>query len=545
MEGVKWDDEITWDDDAKPEVSLPRLSALDRFGRGLRDPLDAGAQLLTHALPKGAVDAGNRFNNWLVDKGVPLERIPEAGLDASLQEQEKAYQAQRAAQGETGIDFARLGGNVLSPANLAIASKIPQAATLAGRVGVGVAAGTGMGMLQPVYEGDFVTEKAKQAGVGALAGGVVPAVTGTAARVIRPNVSPEVDLLTKEGVRPTIGQHLGGFAKGVEEKATSIPFIGDSIKAGQRAGIEQFNRAGINRILKPLGQTLPKSVSVGRDALSYALQQTDDAYNKIIPQLNGRIDKPLLSDIGKIRQVAKSLPAEQRDQFENILQREFFDRFTKKGLASGETLKVVESQLGGISRGLRSNQDYDKRKLGEAVGELQSSMRKMLMRQNSKGNYATLKSVNDAYANLLRMERAAGSVGASDGVITPAQLLNATKALDPRMHKRDFATGNALMQDLAEAGKSVLSPTIPNSGTIDRGMIPAMLASPVNAGKAAIGGLLGFGLNSGPGRSATNLLLNRRPQSAAELAKLVRQSSIYLTPGAIPAAYGLLNAPPQ
>ena len=35
----------------------------DRFMRGLRDPLDAGAQMLYNALPTGAVSAVDEFNN--------------------------------------------------------------------------------------------------------------------------------------------------------------------------------------------------------------------------------------------------------------------------------------------------------------------------------------------------------------------------------------------------------------------------------------------------------------------------------------------------
>lgn len=96
-----------------------------RMLQGLRDPIDASAQLLTHALPQSVVNAGNAANNWIADKTGLVGRLPLGGIDQELADQERQYQAARAAAGNTGIDAARIAGNVLSPVNLAIASKVP------------------------------------------------------------------------------------------------------------------------------------------------------------------------------------------------------------------------------------------------------------------------------------------------------------------------------------------------------------------------------------------------------------------------------------
>ena len=65
-------------------------------------------------------------------------------------------------------------------------------------------------------------------------------------------------------------------------------------------------------------------------------------------------------------------------------------------------------------------------------------------------------------------QRAASALGGEEGVFTPAQLLNAVKAMDPSRNKGAFARGDALLQDLAEPAKTVLSQSVPDSGTAGR-----------------------------------------------------------------------------
>jgi len=148
-----------------------------RMLQGIRDPIDAGAQMLPRALGYVASAGGaypNRVSEFL---GSEAKRV-----DEGVAGNERDYEASRRATGgaDPGFDFARLGGNVLSPANLALAARLPAAATTMGRVGVGAAAGAAGGALTPVTDtrGDFLTMKATQAGVGALSGAMLAPVLG-------------------------------------------------------------------------------------------------------------------------------------------------------------------------------------------------------------------------------------------------------------------------------------------------------------------------------------------------------------------------------
>lgn len=116
----------------------------------------------------------------------PLEAVAQiVGGEAGrrgVAEREASYQARRQQLGETGIEGARLVGNILSPiANIpaiGAAQRIAQATTLGGRVAGGAAAGVAGSILQPVTEApedvaDFAAAKVEQLGIGAVLGGLI------------------------------------------------------------------------------------------------------------------------------------------------------------------------------------------------------------------------------------------------------------------------------------------------------------------------------------------------------------------------------------
>lgn len=528
--------------EAKPQVPEPTQGeAPSGYMRGLRDPVDAAAQMLYHAVPEGVQQAGNRLNNWLVEHGVPLQRMPSGGLDQALAEQEQQYQQQRQSAGETGMDWGRLAGNVVNPVNTLAASRLPQAATMAGRIGVGAAGGALFGAMQPVTQGDFATEKAKQAGVGAIGGAAVAPVTGAISRIIRPRSTPQVQKLLKEGVSVTPGQALGGVAKKVEEKATSIPIVGDAIAAAHRRGIESMNTAALNRALSPIGEKLPKGIKAGNAAITYTRQALSRAYDKVLPKLTGVADDQFKGELDTIRSMADSLSDKARSQINRILDRQIIGKMTQAGRASGDTLKAMESELGRVARGMGKSQDWEQRQVGSAIREAQAAVRRMLARQNP--NYADeLQAINKGYSEFAVMRDAASRQGAKEGVAGVGNLRSAVRKSDMSVGKGRFAEGNAKMQDLADAADAVLATKIPDSGTPGRLLMSG----------AALGGayyepsiLTTLGLASLPylpgiERAATATLA-QRPEFANAIANAVRRSGPYLLPAAGPAANQLAN----
>jgi hypothetical protein len=526
-----------------PTYSGPPLTRTDRFMKGLNDVSAAGAQLLTHALPDKAVNAVNDATAYVNNLPVvgPLTQmlgmVPATAksLDTDIARGEQQYQQarQQGAQGlsnlitgkqaDPGVDWMRMGGNVVGT--------LPLAAALPAATGLGSAAAQGAvfgALSQPVTSGDFTSEKAKQVGLGAATGGVTNLAIRGIASALAPKIAPEVKTLMDAGITPTPGQILGGGASRVEQAATSVPVLGDMIRNAQRRSLDQFNTAAINRSLEPIGEKLPKDVA-GREAIEYAGTKLGQAYDSVLSRIGAvKVPNQLVDDLANLQGMTQTLPKAQSEQFGRILDKEILGRIDAKGMMTGEGIKAAESNLGNLAKGYGRSPDFDSRQLADALREAQASVRGMLA-QVKPDLAPELSAINKGYANLLRTERAASYVGSDGGVFTAAQLQSAVKALDPSKNHRQFAQGNALMQDLSEAGKNVLGSSVPDSGTpfrhavqvggaalLGHNMLPESMAS------AALPAAAGLGLLSMPytrlGQNAAAALLTKRPDMARTLA---------------------------
>lgn len=503
-------------------------SVIGRGLRGLQDPIDAGAQLLSRA-------AASMIPG--------LEGEP-ARVDALVRKDAAEYDAARQAAGQSGFDVPRtIGSTALQMLALRGLPTPVAASSLPARVGIGAGAGASYGALQPVTEGDFGDEKLKQIGLGAATGAVAAPLTELLARAVMPKGSDALRLLRSEGVNPTVGQMGGGAIKRAEEKLASLPVVGAVIRKGQERATEQLNDAAWNRALAPIGQTLPKGVT-GREAVAHVDDAIGRNYESILNRIGAApIDRQLVNDLSSLGGLLNQLPKDKSQQYAQIVKAEIVDRVQNNTL-TGEAIKAAESNLGQIARRYANANDADQATLGRALFEAQHTLREWLARA-APAEAAALKANNRAYAEFLRPLRASAALGAEEGTFTAAQLQSAVKALDRTKHKKGFATGDALMQDLADAGKTVLSPKVPNSGTADRafgGMFP--FAAPAAA--ASLMGNPALYLAALPG-----LLYTRPGQALAGAymtgAQPLRQPIADAVRGSLPLAgaglYGLLGEP--
>lgn len=520
------------------------MSRLEKVGMGAADPIHGGAQLLTNMLPDGVVNAGNRFNNWLADTTGLVARLPEGGVDQQVREREAAYQQRRTDAGEEGFDGYRTIGNVVSPANVAIASRLPAAATMAGRVGVGVLGGAGSAALNPITQGgDFWDEKGTQVATGAAFGGAVPGATGAVSRLIIPraSINPDIQALRAAGVRPTVGQTLGGMANRVEEKLTSVPFLGDAISNARRGAADDLNRAAFNRALEPVGRQLPAGVS-GREAVQHVDDVLSAGYNQLLPQLRAQADQPFNTGIANVRQMVRTgaISPNARTAFERILNDDVLSKFQGGQRAmTGETLKRVESDLGQQISRLAASTDADQRLVSNALEQVRAELRDMLVRNNPM-QAPQLRALNTGWANFKRVQRASAGLGAEDGIFSPAQLQGAVKALDRSKDKARFSEGRALMQDLSDPGKTVLGSKVPDSGTPGRLALGGLsFLDPTGLAPWLIG--TGAAAYLRPVQGLLTGAITQRPQLAQPVANALRQASPGLIPLGSQVGLGLLN----
>jgi hypothetical protein len=166
-------------------------SAPVRVMKGMKDPIDGLAQLLPRGLSFVSSLGGlnpNPVSKWLGSEAGRVDKLNAEG-EAEYEAARKAttpktLSALVTGQVDPGTDWARLGGNVLSPANAAIAARLPVAATTLGRIGTGMLGGAAGGAATPVdmrNGQDFATAKAAQVGLGMATGGIATPVLGKVA----------------------------------------------------------------------------------------------------------------------------------------------------------------------------------------------------------------------------------------------------------------------------------------------------------------------------------------------------------------------------
>lgn len=510
--------------DVKGGTASAPISRTKRVLKGVKDPIDAVAQMAYNAIPESVQKAGNAINNAIADKTGLLSRIPEGGLNQQIAEDEKAYQQARAAAGSEGFDAYRTAGNVLS--TLPLAAAIPgSAATLGGRMGLGTLAGGAGGALQPVTEGDFLPEKAKQVALGAVTGGAIPVIASGVSRIVSPAASKNTNLqvLRQAGVRPTIGQALGGMANRVEEKAQSIPIMGDAITAARRGAVEDFNKASINKALEPIG----KSVSdIGTEGISKASGAISNAYKDALNKLGGvKFDGQFAQELQSLSALSSNMTPDMARKFQNELRNRVIGRMSPSGGMTAQTFKNVDSELGALVRDFGKSSMGSEKEFAGAIKELQASIRRQAERVSAE--YAAgVKPADAAFARMVRVESAGKKAALQDGVFTPGQLMQAVREADKSVRKSATARGDALLQDFASAGQNVLGNKYPDSGTAGR-----MLLGAGGLASGLVNPAIPLGLTAGAAAYLTPLqrfavsVLADRPQQANALAEAIRKSS--------------------
>lgn len=497
--------------------------------QGLKDLPEGAAQLAAHTatalLPDNAT--AKKAQDW---------------LDSTIEGQEKAYAKTFPGGQEPSVDIPRAAGSMLLSAPLAYLMPGVEAESLGGRMLSGAASGAATGAAQPVdvSSQNYWNAKGTQAASGAAGGAVGPVVTGAAARLISPNVNSDVKLLMNEGITPTPGQITGGWFKDLEDKFTSIPGLGDAIKSAKLRAMQDLDRAAINRSLAPIGEALGKNTPVGREAIQEAGDKFDNAYDTLLPKMNWQADPQFVQGVTSVAQNANLAP-DKAAQFAGFVKNQF-SKIPASGAIPGPDYKNIESAFKQQASDYLNSPNPDDRALGSALRQVQLQMRSALQRANPQ--YAPqLSAIDNGYADFLRVQGAAAYQGSKGGVFGPTQLSASVKALDPSLRDKAFARGQARMQDLSDAAKSVLGSDVPDSGTAGRGLAAAGLLSLVGGGgemahlpmsyiaPAIATGTGGMAAYSRPGQSMLATLLARRPAIAAPIASGVRTATPFATTG--------------
>ena len=493
---------------------------------GARQVVDAGAQMLTRGLESGANAFATR--GYLPQGAAQFMAGQRQNVEGINQQALDEYSRNFAPDASPGSGIARVAGQALATMPML---PMRAAAGIAGAAAQGAGIGAATSALTPIYNAgdDFWRQKLGQAGQGAKLGAITGGGLGMAGRIISPNTSTEVKALMQEGVTPTLGQTLGGLFKTAEEKATSLPILGDAIRYAQGKGLVDLNRAIYNRILAPLGQKYDGPV--GQEGIAKVGDKLSQAYETTLARMG---PSPLTNEFTRGVEQLRSMLSSRPDAlktFDAILDNEVWQRFTSANTMTPSAMKAADSAIGTAARDYMARGNADQAMAARALSELQRGLRQMAADANPQQAYA-LNAIDRGWAQLVQLENAGKSVkvARNEGIVSPPDFLRAIKAGDTSARDRVFSRGEMMNQDLAQAADKVLSSKYPDSGTTGRALF--------NVGITGLGAWLrpetiaGLGAASVPylpgARQMVAALLARRPQFAGLLGTPLKQAAPYV-----------------
>lgn len=391
--------------------------------------------------------------------------------------------------------------------------------------GAGLGAAAGYGASEQPYMG---LEDALQ---GAVAGGLTAGAMAPITRLIAPRVRPEAQQLMREGVEVTPGGMFGGALQRLEQAAESVPITGAAITRARERGMESFDIASVNKVLKNIDPKLkvPSGYSPA-DAINFANDEISKQYNKVVPQLKfDPQDINFRISLDNSVKRHKSLP---RQEFNELKRQSGMLVDDLSRATDPRDIQRVKSEFSQRSFDLVNSSDANQKALGRAMQDLNRTFFASLENQN-KNIAKELKKADRAETDYRRVASAFARSTAGE-VSTPAQLAQTIRQMSQSGGRIGFAEGRASpLQSFAQAGERVLGTKLPTSGTAERGMVGNVLTggglaglgylSP-EAGVTALGAALASPALYSQASTKTILpyLFQRRPQFIQEFGERAR-----------------------
>jgi len=322
-------------------------------------------------------------------------------------------------------------------------------------------------------------------GLGGLAGGA--AGRGLARGVggaFRGVQNADAQGLRAAGVPLTVGQTLGGAAKGIEDRLSGVPVLGGIVNARRLEGMQGFNRAAFDEALAPIGAntggiTGPRGIDAAQNATR---QGYDNALNGVSVTRDPQFTGDYNGAIAQGSQVPRVGP-----EFE-AWARSDLDPLTAQPQYDGATIQDFIQQ----TRGADFGNDAMGNLVGRSVTGAEDAMRGLVNRQ-APGVMPALRNADQAYRQTQVLKDAVnrarnGTRVGETGTFAPSQLNDAAAANGKRFGGSQGTTRQPFF-NLTEAGQSVLPNSVPDSGTAGRLLTQQALGA---AGLGVLGGGAGY-----------------------------------------------------
>jgi hypothetical protein len=492
------------------------LSLLERIHAGI-----------AHSFPGAAV---GHFANSATGNVIPELMGPQAreAMDVSRREQPVAsflgdvvgsIQPSRLIEAGVGRGLARLGANLGENAMLRYAPRTASNAIYGGIYGAADAGPNNR------LEGGLLG-----AGTGALGGEVGSSAAHGLGSVVGGIRNPAARMLSDRGVTLTPGQilrgaegRLGGLVgrgySTLEQGATSFPVLGDAVSNQYQRSYRGAMNAAHNEALAPIGQAANVGARTGEELMQATDIAVSEAYNNAFQGVNLRTDRPFVRLFAGAERLGNrpSVTTPQRELLQPAFGqvRELF----QNGMVDGRRYQAAMQIIRETRAAVRNT--HLPGPAMSALDRAEASIRGLARRQRPE-MLPALRNADASYrrASILRNAQMR-AINAEKGAVTPGQFGLAIREQTRRYGgDRQASSTNRPFYALQDAMRQTLPERIPNSGTVGRLALPALIAGGA-AGSDALGltenalpyGLGAAAMYTNPGRAAMQAALIRRPQA--------------------------------
>lgn len=451
---------------------------------GARQMMNAVGQSPLGAYGINAADALTLGNLDSLTSNPELTRLGMAGVSAANPKSAFAGQATGATLGTlmTGGALGTAGRALGATGKLGQIVSNPLAADAVYGAGYG-AGNNDQNRLLGAIAGATLGVLGNKAGQG-IAKGLGSAVSGV--------TNPVANRLNAAGIPLTLGQavsqsgRLGALVKGAEDKFSSIPVVGDLIKARRTEGLKAYNQAEFNRGLAPIDGSVSATGPAGVDQ---AFEATGNAYRSATAGVDIPLDQQFAADLGAAMQTGRNLPGSMGEEFGYTMNNRVRPELDS-GNITGESYQAIMQGLNRDKAAFSGQpRGYD---FGQAVSGVQDATKGLMQRGGGADVVSSLQKADAAYRNAKILQDAVnrarnGSRSGEVNIFTPSHVLDAAAASGRRFGGSQ-GTSRMPFRGLAEDAQAVLPSQVPDSGTAGR--LAAMVLPGALAGGAASQGWL-------------------------------------------------------
>jgi hypothetical protein len=377
----------------------------------------------------------------------------------------------------------------LAPLGMGVGAALGRMGALGARL---AASPIASGMIQGTAQGTIMADPGQRlqgAGVGALAGGLLPAIAGGIGKLVSGVTrTPEAQSLLDRGIDLTMGQmNPTGMANRMEQAGEGAFGIGDLIQNARDAPMQQYSRVMLNDAMPP-GQQLQSASHDFNDLISEASQKFDNAYDNAkgfpvgakIMQVQGP-DVPLTKALQQVANKPRiGLTADARSgwgqQLTDQLQ-ETINAARRSGGMQSDDLIAFRSSIRDAIRGEKGLDNASRASKG-LLQDAQDKVTQSIESQLPTDVAAGLRATDQQYSRFATIRNAAISAKDAPGGPSRFQISSAIAKSTP---PNAYAQGAGAGRDLSKAAASTFQNNVPRTGLagIGRLALPAAALAPI------------------------------------------------------------------